>query len=98
VKADVTDYLASLARLNLSGVTRARKFAAIREYLRHLVNHGQIEKSPAEGIDTPKREKRSRTALVPAEYNRLLALTGGNPRDYAILQLFLQSGIRISGL
>ena len=98
VKADITDYLASLARLGLSGVTRARKLAALREYFRYLVNHGQLIKSPSDGIDTPKREKKSRTALAPSEYNRLLALTGSNPRDFAILQLFLQSGIRISEL
>jgi len=28
----------------------------------------------------------------------MLSLAGGNPRDYAILQVFLQTGIRVSEL
>lgn len=36
--------------------------------------------------------------LRSEEYSRLLAAAGGNPRDYAILQLFLQTGIRVAEL
>src|SRR5438128_55510 len=42
-KADISDYLSYLAQLKLSGVTRARKLAAIREYFRHLVDHAALE-------------------------------------------------------
>jgi integrase len=28
----------------------------------------------------------------------MLSLAGGNPRDYAILQVFLQTGVRVSEL
>ncbi len=98
VKADITDYLAALSRYGLSGVSRARKLAAVREYFRYLLDHGHIEKSPAQGIETPKREKKSRNYLHPKEYNQLLGLAAGNPRDYAILQVFLQTGLRVSEL
>ncbi len=49
-------------------------------------------------MDTPKKEKNSRSILAPDEYSRMLAQAGGNPRDFAILQLFLQTGIRVSEL
>jgi integrase/recombinase XerC len=32
------------------------------------------------------------------EYTKLLSAAGGNPRDYCILQLFLQTGVRVNEL
>src|SRR5215510_14181683 len=97
-KVDVLEYLAALARKGLSGVARARKVSAIREYFRFLEGLGVIQRSPAAGIDTPKREKHTRQYLRSDEYTKMLSLAGGNPRDYAILQVFLQTGIRVSEL
>jgi site-specific recombinase XerD len=97
-RADITEYLASLAERKLSGVSRARKVAALREYFRYLVDHNIIEKSPLSGIETPKREKNGRTALTRDEYTAILSLAGTSPRDYAILQVFLQTGLRVSEL
>src|SRR5215212_5882180 len=97
-RADITEYLAFLAERRLSGVSRARKVAALREYFRNLVDHGQLQASPMNGIDTPKREKNDRTALARDEYLALLSYAGGNTRDYAILQVFLQTGLRVSEL
>jgi hypothetical protein len=51
-KMDVLEYLAALARKGLSGVARARKVSAIREYFRFLEGVGVIQKSPTAGIDT----------------------------------------------
>jgi integrase/recombinase XerC len=97
-KVDVLEYLAALARKGLTGVARARKVSAIREYFRFLEGVGCIQKSPTAGIDTPKREKHTRQFLRSDEYTKMLSLAGGHPRDYAILQVFLQTGIRVSEL
>src|SRR6266436_7863232 len=97
-KVDVLEYLATLARKGLTGVARARKVSAIREYFRFLEGVGVIQQSPTTGIDTPKREKHTRQFLRADEYTKMLSLAGGNPRDYAILQVFLQTGIRVSEL
>ena len=97
-KVDVLEYLAALARKGLTGVARARKMSAIREYFRFLEGVGVLERSPAAGVDTPKREKHMRQYLRSDEYTKMLSLAGGNPRDYAILQVFLQTGIRVSEL
>lgn len=95
---DLNEYLASLAHRGVSGVSRARKLAAIREFYRSMKNSGMIDHSPVDAVDTPKRERKSRTYLTPEEYNRLLAAAGANPRDFCILTLFIQTGIRISEL
>jgi len=97
-RVDITEYLASLSARQLSGVSRARKVSALREYFRYLVDHGLLSTSPMTGVETPKREKHDRTALSRDEYMAMLSFAGGSARDYAILQVFLQTGLRVSEL
>lgn len=97
-KADVTEFLSACARRGLSGLSRARKLAALREYYRYLVDHELIIKAPTNGIETPKKEHNVRKFLVPHEYNTMLVAAAGNSRDYAIFQVFLQTGLRVSEL
>jgi site-specific recombinase XerD len=97
-KSHLSKYLSSLSDQGLSGRTRARKLAAIKEYFRFLVGSGVIAVSPTESVSAPKRERNGRNYLTPEEYTRLLSLAGSNPRDYAILQVFLQTGIWVSEL
>src|SRR5918911_4997583 len=95
-KIDVMEYLSHCAKRELTGIARARKLSALREYFRLLDGVGVIAKSPTTGIETPKREKNGRQVLRADEYTKMLSLAGANPRDYAVLQVFLQTGIRVS--
>jgi site-specific recombinase XerD len=98
-RQDITEYLAHLGSRGISGLSRSRKLAAIREYFRFLADDlGILDRSPAEGIATPKKEKTPRTFLRPDEYSRMLSLAGAHPRDFCILTIFLQTGIRVSEL
>src|SRR5919199_738675 len=90
-RVDITDYLSHLAKRGLSGATRARKVAALREYFRYLTEHGIVDKSPLSGMETPKQEKHARTHLTRDGYTKLLSLAGASPRDFAMLQVFLQT-------
>lgn len=97
-KADIIEYLSFLASRSHSGVTRRRKLAALRTFFQHLVASEILPSSPAATIAMPKKERKQIVYLRPDEYNRMLAAAGVNARDYAILQLFLQTGIRVSEL
>src|SRR5947209_1942745 len=97
-RLDVMEYLSACAKRALSGIARARKLSALREYFRFLEGIGVIPKSPTTGIETPKREKNGRQVLRSDEYTKMLSLAGANPRDYAILQVFLHTGSRVSAL
>lgn len=97
-RTHILDYLSHLAELGRSGVTRTRKLAAIREYCKFLVSEQLISSSPTEKIVRPKQERKQRVFLRVDEYMRLLNAAAGNSRDYAILQLFLQTGIRVAEL
>ncbi len=97
-RTHILDYLSHLAGLGRSGVTRVRKLASIREYCKFLVTEQLLPHSPTEHIVRPKSERKQRVFLRVDEYMRLLNAAAGNSRDYAILQLFLQTGIRVAEL
>src|SRR6266496_1907978 len=97
-RTHILDYLSHLAGLGRSGVTRTRKLAAIREYCKFLIAEHVLPHSPTDTIVRPKQERKQRVFLRVDEYMRLLNAAAGNSRDYAILQLFLQTGIRVSEL
>ena len=75
-KFDVMEYLSSLAKRELTGLARARKMSALREYFRFLEGIEVITKSPTTGIETPKREKNGRQVLRPDEYTKMGIVSG----------------------
>jgi site-specific recombinase XerD len=97
-RSDIEDYLFSLSRNGLSGQTRARKLAAIRGFFRYLKSHGKVLSSPAVEIEAPRKEQRQQVWLHTDEYSAMVNAAAANPRDRAILQVFLQTGLRISEL
>jgi len=94
----ITEYLHHLKGLGRSGVTRARKLISLQVFFASLVKSGVIPHSPALSIERPKKEKRPKDFLRPDEYNKLLVQAAGDVRDYAMLQVFLQTAIRVSEL
>ncbi len=76
--------------------TRRRSVAAIRSFFTFLVHAHILRNSPAEYLLPPERETRPPRVLTEAEYQRLRAAAADNPRDYAIIELVLQTGLRLS--
>jgi site-specific recombinase XerD len=91
-------YLAALDRHGLAGSTRRRKVSAIRSFFSFLEEQGVVPKSPAQKLIPPERDYHEPRRLSDAEYKRLLDVVRYETRDAAIIELILQTGMRLSEL
>ena len=108
--ADIFDFLSYLAndRTNpdtteqgICPASRARKLSAIKSFYKYLtVRTKQLQENPVADLEYPKLRKSLPKYLTFKESAALLqAVSGQNQeRDYAILMLFLNCGIRRSEL
>jgi site-specific recombinase XerD len=84
-----------------SAYARARKVASLKSFFNYLTNKAKlIDKNPAAELESPKIVKRLPRYLNIEESKQLLTSVEGEHsiRDYAILTLFLNCGIRLSEL
>ena len=85
-KVDVLEYLAALARKGLSGVARARKVSAIREYFRAYRNFKRYFATVPSGMHplgyAAARQVGRRMAGAPGQAWR--GVTGSRPRPAAL--------------
>ena len=91
-------FLADLDRQELSGYTRRRKASSIKSFLNFLEENGSITGNLGRKLVMPKRESTSPRVLSEQEYKRLQLAVANQPRDAAIIELFLQTGMRLSEL
>lgn len=84
-----------------SNRTKARKMASLRAYFKYLHSIVKlIPENPTLDLETPKNNSRLPVALTLDESKNLLSsISGSNEkRDYAIIMLFLNCGLRLSEL
>lgn len=97
-----TSYLKNIKKN--SAATRARKVASLKTFFNYLcMNQKLLDINPAQNLETPKIGKRLPKYLTLEESQQLLKNIEKNnsrnePRDYAIITLFLNCGIRLSEL
>ncbi len=85
----------------LNVASRARKLATIRSFFNYICNKRHLlEDNPCKDVDTPKQMKSLPRYLTLNESLSLLDAVDGphRERDYCILTLFLNCGLRISEL
>jgi site-specific recombinase XerD len=92
----IDDYLRYLTDQGRTGTTRARKLISIHVFFTYLVSKGVIQCSPTAKVKKPRKERKPKYVLRPDEFQRIVGAARGNPRDYALLQLLFQPGIRVS--
>lgn len=99
---DLYAYLTYMAdeRKNIA-TSRARKVACLRSYFKYMASKAKyIDDNPAKELDSPKIKQSLPKYLNLDESKKLLAAVDGEYkyRDYAILTLFLNCGLRLSEL
>jgi site-specific recombinase XerD len=97
-RADIEGFMQYLASQRMTGVTRVRKLAAIRKFFTFLEENKILAANPANTIKGARREEKEPNILYKEQYKALLFEASDNIRDYAIIQTFLQTGIRLSEL
>ena len=111
--SDVYEYLAFLSRdrpkhgnsrntdYGLNANSRARKIAVIRSYYKYLtLKANKLSENPVADLDSPKLRKALPRFLSLDESVKLLDSVDGmfRERDFCILTIFLNCGLRISEL
>ena len=81
--------------------SRARKVACLRSYFKYMSSKAKyIKDNPAKELDSPKTKQSLPRYLSLEESKKLLSAVDGEfkYRDYAILTIFLNCGLRLSEL
>ncbi len=103
---DIHSYISYMAtELRSKAATRARKVSSLRVFFRYLSAKAKlIDVNPAQNLETPKLDRRMPKYLTLDDSKKLLAVTCDEEnnrnakRDYAIITLFLNCGMRLSEL
>lgn len=80
---------------------RARKVASLKSFFNYTTNKAKLlDYNPANELESPKIIKRLPRYLNVSESKQLLSAVGGvySERDFAIITLFLNCGLRLSEL
>ena len=103
---DLHSYLAYLTRnKNSKAATRSRKVSSIKTFFNYLTaKTNLLEINPAQNLESPKLDKRIPKYLSLEDSEKLLDTVANNEnyrnkeRDYAMITLFLNCGMRLSEL
>jgi site-specific recombinase XerD len=94
----VLRYFTSPPMRNLKATSLFRKIAAVRAFFLFLEGEDLLGQGVHEKLITPKVGKTEPRPLSQQQYTALLREAATSPRDYAIIELALQTGIRLSEL
>ena len=101
-REDISKYIQSLKRKNLSKASISRKVIAIKEFHKFLKKEEYTDEDPSHLIDTPKHDKALPTVLSIDEINKMISsIDGDTPldlRNRAMMELLYACGLRISEL
>jgi len=95
---DLENFKRSLQQENYTPKSVSRKINSIRTFYRYLVDTAVIAENPSEKLVHPKFETKPPRVLTEMEYRALRDVCRVDIRLYSIVEILLQTGIRISEL
>lgn len=91
-------FIKKLGSDNYKAKSISRKINSIKTFFRFLKSSGALTADPATDIEHPKYEIKPPRILSKLEYRALRDACRADARTYAIVELFLQTGVRIGEL
>ena len=99
IKLDhLVTFMKNLADKNYTNKSISRKTNSTKTFFRFLVAEGHIEENIADDLKHPKVEIRAPRILSRLEYGALRDAAREDARSFAIIEVLLQTGLRISEL
>lgn len=95
---ELQSFMNKLAKENYTAKSISRKTNSTKTFFKFLKVSGLLEDDPARGLEHPKFENKPPRILSELEYRALRDVSRGDLRMFAIIELFLQTGIRIGEL
>jgi site-specific recombinase XerD len=92
VAGDIREFITTLG---LTPKTISRKINSFRTFYKYLIDNKKIDHNPAMEISHPKFQASKPRVLSPVEYLALRQVSSDNMRLYTMIELMLQTGIRI---
>ncbi len=96
--ADIEQFKEALKKKRYTSKSISRKINSIKAYFRHLISEGLIASNPADEVAHPKFDQAPPRVLSKLEYRALRDAARGDVRMSAVIELLLQTGMRISEL
>lgn len=98
VQEDIDAFKEDLNQKNYTAKSISRKLNSIKAFFRYLKNQNLIQVNPASQVSHPKYDLKPPRVLPKLEYRALRDACRGDIRISAIVELLLQTGMRISEL
>lgn len=95
---DINDFKELLKKQRYTGKSISRKINSIKAFFRFLIAKNDLAENPAEVITHPKYDQTPPRILTKIEYRALRDASRGDARMSAIVEILLQTGMRISEL
>lgn len=95
---DLQSFMNNLVKENYTTKSISRKTNSTKTFFKFLKSSEIIGDDPARNLEHPKFENKPPRILTELEYRALRDAARGDVRIYAIIELFLQTGIRIGEL
>jgi len=92
------EFMSNLAEKNYTNKSISRKTNSTKTFFRYLISEGSVELNAADALKHPKVEVKPPRILSRLEYGALRDATKDDARTSAIVEVLLQTGIRISEL
>lgn len=97
-KEDVEGFINKLINEKYTKKSASRKLNSIRTFFRYLKNEAVIEHNPTFDISHPKYTQTPPRILSKLEYRALRDIAKEDQRTYALVEVLLQTGIKIGEL